>query len=83
MKINTAFAKIIQFLETSFKGKENGALAFCRIDIAEMLGVGVKNYTSITPWIWAAWSLISGVLLKSWIIWIIVLSLYFEKSELE
>lgn len=48
MKINTAFAKIIQFLEISFKGKENGALAFCRIDIAE-IGVGVKNYTSITP----------------------------------
>lgn len=43
MKINIAFAKIMQFLEISFESQENGAFAFRRIDIAEMLGVGVKN----------------------------------------
>lgn len=83
MKINTAFAKNMQFLEISFESQENGAFAFCRIDIAEMLGVGVKNYTSMAPWIWAVGSLISSVLFKSWIIWIIVSSLFFDKSELE
>ena len=49
MKINTEFAKIMQFLEIALEGQENGALAICRMDIAKILGVGVKNYTSLTP----------------------------------